>query len=76
MASGSSLSCVYESLTGQGNDDAIPEGMCLNGSVTNVSCHCCTSICYDAGAVIAKIAETAMTACNKTDDVTCCANIN
>ena len=33
---GSSLSCVYESLTEEGNDDAIPEGMCLHGSVTSL----------------------------------------
>ena len=36
MASNSSLSCVYESLTGQGTDDVIPEGTCLHGSVTSL----------------------------------------
>ena len=33
---GSSLICAYESLTGQGHDDAIPEGTCLHGSVTSL----------------------------------------
>ena len=36
MASNSSLSCVYDSLTGQGTDDVIPEGTCLHGSVTSL----------------------------------------